>query len=50
MVFEVVVFNGISICKISGRFNFCLELFFCFEKGINYDIVLEVMDFVVVML
>ncbi|MGT2866373.1 phenylalanine--tRNA ligase subunit beta [Streptococcus fryi] len=50
VVLEAAVFNGKSIRKTSSRLNLRSESSARFEKGINYDTVLEALDFAAAML
>ncbi|MGI1729050.1 phenylalanine--tRNA ligase subunit beta [Streptococcus uberis] len=50
VVLEAAVFDGKAIRKTSGRLNLRSESSSRFEKGVNYDTVIEALDFAVAML
>ncbi|MGT2957469.1 phenylalanine--tRNA ligase subunit beta [Streptococcus bovimastitidis] len=50
VVLEAAVFDGKSIRKTSGRLNLRSESSSRFEKGVNYDTVIEALDFAAAML
>ncbi|EFR44183.1 phenylalanine--tRNA ligase subunit beta [Streptococcus pseudoporcinus] len=50
VVLEAAVFDGKSIRKTSSRLNLRSESSSRFEKGVNYDTVLEALDFAAAML
>lgn len=50
VLLEAAVFDGKSIRKTSGRLNLRSESSSRFEKGVNYDTVLEALDFAAAML
>ncbi|EGJ28179.1 phenylalanine--tRNA ligase subunit beta [Streptococcus porcinus] len=50
IVLEAAVFDGKSIRKTSSRLNLRSESSSRFEKGVNYDTVLEALDFAAAML
>lgn len=50
VVLEVAVFDGKAIRKTSGRLNLRSESSSRFEKGVNYDTVIEALDFAAAML
>ncbi|WP_203263712.1 phenylalanine--tRNA ligase subunit beta [Streptococcus uberis] len=50
VVLEAAVFDGKAIRKTSGRLNLRSESSSRFEKGVNYDIVIEALDFAAAML
>ncbi|MGT2845553.1 phenylalanine--tRNA ligase subunit beta [Streptococcus hongkongensis] len=50
VVLEAAVFDGKSVRKTSGRLNLRSESSSRFEKGVNYDTVLEALDFAAAML
>ena len=50
VVLEAAVFDGKSVRKTSSRLNLRSESSSRFEKGINYDTVLEALDFAAAML
>lgn len=50
VVLEAAVFDGKAIRKTSGRLNLRSESSSRFEKGVNYDTVIEVLDFAAAML
>lgn len=33
---EIVLFDGVIICKFSKVINFCSEFFICYEWGVNW--------------
>lgn len=50
VVLEAAVFDGKAIRKTSGRLNLRSESSSRFEKGVNYDTVIEALDFAAAML
>lgn len=50
VVLEAAVFEGKAIRKTSGRLNLRSESSSRFEKGVNYDTVIEALDFAAAML
>lgn len=50
VVLEAAVFDGKAIRKTSGRLNLRSESSSRFEKGVNYDTVIEALDFATAML
>lgn len=50
VVLEAAVFDGKAIRKTSGRLNLRSESSSRFEKGVNYDTVIEALDFAATML